>query len=39
MMREDTGVIQQFLVIYGRLRDALQARNEEVERPLFSNCK
>ena len=39
MMREDTGVIQQFLLVNGRFRDAFQTRNEEFKRPLFSNCK
>ena len=39
MMREHTGVVQQFLVINGRFRHLLQTHNEKLERLLFAGCK
>ena len=39
VMREHTGVVQQFLVINGGFRHFLQTHNEKLERLLLPGCK
>ena len=39
VMREHTGVVQEFLVIDGGSRHLLQTHNEKLQRLLFPGCK